>query len=97
VRPETDAFDAATALHQYHRAARELSRFCESGLHVEMTEGVIQLMAEQGDEIDWWARGEPRQREEWRSLPERCRRAATPSASRTGMGVRGAAMGGATR
>ena len=59
---EIDAFESDTALHQYHRGARELWRFCGSGLHIESVDRTIQVNAERGEDVGWWARGEPRRR-----------------------------------
>lgn len=56
---EIDAFAADASLWQYHRAARELWKFCGSGGHVEYTDGTIQFITERGEDIDWWARGDP--------------------------------------
>lgn len=60
---ELDAFEVNEVIHQYHRATRKLWTFCElSGSRAEITAHVIQRMADEGETIDWWERGEPRRR-----------------------------------
>jgi hypothetical protein len=57
---EQDAFEVDAAIHQFHRAARQLWSFCaQSGTQVESTAHLIQRMANDGDAIDWWQRGAP--------------------------------------
>ncbi|RSD13133.1 hypothetical protein [Amycolatopsis eburnea] len=48
-------------IHQYHRATRKLWTFCElSGSRAEITAHAIELMADEGETIDWWERGASR-------------------------------------
>ncbi len=50
-----DVHHADEAIHHYHRAARELWKFCfGAGLDVEI---VARLIDDQPHSIDWWARG----------------------------------------
>ncbi|WP_329408167.1 hypothetical protein OG563_38270 [Nocardia vinacea] len=57
---EQDAFEVDAAIHQFHRAARQLWSFCaQSGTQVESTAYLIERMANDGDGIDWWQRGAP--------------------------------------
>ena len=58
---EIDAFELDDLIHRYKRSARELWKFCE------LTGGgaaawAIEDARERGEEIDWWAAGEPRRR-----------------------------------
>ncbi|MDQ3880899.1 MAG: hypothetical protein M3295_07500 [Chloroflexota bacterium] len=56
---EVDAFDLDELVHRYKRSARELWKFC----NVSRSETVAWLIndaREQGEEVDWWAAGEPR-------------------------------------
>jgi hypothetical protein len=58
-----DAFEVDEVIHHYHRAARKLWTFCDqSGAAVEITAYAIKRMADEGETIDWWDRGEPRRR-----------------------------------
>lgn len=62
---EIDAYDVDAALDRYHRAARELWKFCWSnggGTHVEIAADVLDRMATDGETIDWWERSGARQR-----------------------------------
>lgn len=62
---ELDAFEVDQLIHQYHRGAQELWKFCwASGgaAHLEFVADTIQRQADQGRVTDWWQRGAPRQR-----------------------------------
>jgi len=56
-RGELDTFGADRALFQYARAAKELWKFCNLG-DPELVAGLIR----DGQSVDWWERGRPRQR-----------------------------------
>lgn len=60
---DVDAYDVDETIHQYHRAARELWKFCWAGsaAQVELVTYALDRLAEDGDAIDWWQRGAPRQ------------------------------------
>ncbi|WP_428342885.1 hypothetical protein [Mycobacterium sp.] len=61
---EVDAFTVDETIHHYHRAARELWKFCCSGgggSHIEMIAHILNQMATDGETIDWWERVSPRQ------------------------------------
>jgi hypothetical protein len=63
---EIDAYDVDEAIHHYHRAARELWKFCWSGgggNHTELIAGVLDRMATDGESINWWDRVAPLQRD----------------------------------
>ena len=63
---ELDAYDVDDAIHQYHRAARELWKFCwstGSGIHVEFAADTLDRMAADGETIDWWDLATPRRRD----------------------------------
>jgi hypothetical protein len=62
---EIDAHAVDEAIHQYHRAARELWKFCWSsggGLDVEFIAQVIDEQTAKNAAPDWWQRGAPRPR-----------------------------------
>ncbi len=62
---EIDAYSLDDTIHHYHRAARELWKFCFSGgagTHSEITAHLLETMDTDGDTIDWWERATPRQR-----------------------------------
>ena len=59
-----DVHDVDEVIHQYHRAARELWKFCWSGGvggHIEIVARLIEQPIEH-EEVDWWQRGAPRER-----------------------------------
>jgi hypothetical protein len=62
---EIDAYAVDETIHHYHRAARELWKFCWSsgGTHLEMIAHLLDRMATDGETINWWDRVAPRQRE----------------------------------
>jgi len=47
-------------IHRYRRSARELWKFCV--LQTDSAAWAIEDARDRGDEIDWWAAGEPRRR-----------------------------------
>lgn len=59
-----DVFEVHEIIHQYHRAAGELWKFCWAGggSHVRMAAQLIEERAASGEFIDWWERGAPKQR-----------------------------------
>src|SRR5438552_18619222 len=60
-----DAYGVDEAIHQYHRAARELWKFCWAGGGGAHTEFIAHLIDEQTTDAhatDWWQRGTPPQR-----------------------------------
>jgi hypothetical protein len=61
-RTDCDAEQMDSALHQYHRATRELWKFCwaRGGSHLELVAGLI---TDSVAPTDWWQRGVPRRRE----------------------------------
>jgi hypothetical protein len=63
---EIDAYTVDATIHHYHRAARELWKFCWSGgggAHIEIIAHVLDRMATDGETINWWERVAPRQRD----------------------------------
>ena len=56
---ELDTFELDDLIHRYKRSARELWTFWCLG---ESAAWAIEDARERGDEIDWWAAGEPRRR-----------------------------------
>jgi len=62
---EIDAYALDETIHHYHRAARELWKFCFSGgggTHSEIIAHLLEKMNTDGDTIDWWERATPGQR-----------------------------------
>jgi hypothetical protein len=62
---EIDAYAVDETIHHYHRAARELWKFCCSGgggTHIEMIAHLLDQMATDGEHINWWERGTPQHR-----------------------------------
>jgi hypothetical protein len=62
-RTDGDAEQVNAALYQYHRAARELWKFCWAeggGSHLEF---VAILIEDSAPPVDWWQRGTPRRAE----------------------------------
>jgi hypothetical protein len=62
---EIDAYDVDETIHHYHRAVRELWKFCWStggGAHIEIVDHTLDLVATEGETIDWWERAMPRRR-----------------------------------
>jgi hypothetical protein len=56
---ERDAFALDDLIHRYKRSARELWKFCSRG---ESAAWAIEDARGRGEEIDWWAAGEPSRR-----------------------------------
>jgi hypothetical protein len=52
-----------SALYQYHRAARELWKFCWAGGGAPHLEFVASLIDDLATPVDWWQRGTPRRPE----------------------------------
>ncbi len=62
---EQDAYEVDETIHQYHRAARELWKFCWGagvGTDIELRARALESMAAEGEQVDWWQRGAPRER-----------------------------------
>jgi hypothetical protein len=55
-----DAFELDDLIHRYKRSARELWEFWAN--RPEAVAWAIDDARRRGDEIDWWAAGEPRRR-----------------------------------
>jgi hypothetical protein len=54
---EVDAYTVDETIHPYHRAARELWKFCwsgGSGTHSEMIAHILARMETDGEIINWW-------------------------------------------
>ena len=63
---EIDAYAVDESIHHYHRAARELWKFCWSGgggTHTELIAHLLDQMTTDGEPINWWEQVTPRQRE----------------------------------
>jgi len=63
---EIDAYIVDETIHHYHRAARELWKFCwsgDGGTHIEIIAHVLDRMATDGETINWWERVAPRRRD----------------------------------
>jgi nucleoid-associated protein YejK len=60
---EVDAYTVDETIHHYHRAARELWKFCWSGggTHLEMIAAILDQRTTDGEAINWWERVSPRQ------------------------------------
>jgi len=54
-----DAEQMNTALYQYHRAARELWKFCWAEGGGSQLEFVARLIDDPAPPVDWWQRGTP--------------------------------------
>ena len=70
---EHDAYAVDEVLHQYSRAARELWKFCwlpGGGAGAERTARLLRDMAAEGDSVDWWQLGAPRDRDAQRASGE---------------------------
>lgn len=56
---EIDAYVMDETIHHYHRAARELWKFCFArggGTHAELIADVLDRMTASAEAIDWWER-----------------------------------------
>lgn len=63
---EIDAYTVDETIHHYHRAARELWKFCwsgGSGTHTELVAHLLDQMATDGQTINWWEQATPRKRQ----------------------------------
>ena len=58
---ELDAFELDELIHRYKRSAKELWKFCSLN-RAESAVWMLEDARKQGDELDWWAAGEPRRR-----------------------------------
>ena len=56
---EIDAFDLDELIHRYKRSTKELWKFCNLS-RPETAAWMLEDAREQGEEVDWWAAGEPR-------------------------------------
>lgn len=57
---EIDIHDVDEIIHHYHRAARELWKFCWSnggGAHAEVVAYALDRMTSDNETIDWWVQG----------------------------------------
>lgn len=60
---ELDAYAVDQTIHTYHRATRELWKFCWSaggGRNIEIVAHALDRMDSDGEAIDWWERVAPR-------------------------------------
>jgi hypothetical protein len=60
---DVDAYTVDETIHHYHRAARELWKFCWSGgggTHIEMVAHILDRMTTDGETINWWESVSPR-------------------------------------
>jgi hypothetical protein len=57
---QIDAFEVDDLIHGYKRSARELWKFCAN--RPESIAWAIEDARSGGEQIDWWAAGEPRRR-----------------------------------
>jgi hypothetical protein len=56
---EVDAYAVDETIHQYHRAAQELWKFCWSGgvgANIEIVARTLEQLTEAGETVDWWER-----------------------------------------
>ena len=59
---EVDADTVDETIHQYHRAAQELWKFCWSGgvgANIEIVARTLQQLTEAGETVDWWSASPP--------------------------------------
>lgn len=60
---QIDAYGVDETIHHYHRAARELWKFCWAsggGSHLEMVAGALERWSVGGEAVDWWEQAAPR-------------------------------------
>jgi hypothetical protein len=62
-RTDGDADQMDSDLYQYHRAARELWKFCWAAGGGSQTEFVAGLIDDSAAPLDWWQHGMPRRPE----------------------------------
>jgi hypothetical protein len=56
---EVDAYAVDETIHQYHRAAQELWKFCWSGgvgANTEIVARTLEQLTEARETVDWWER-----------------------------------------
>jgi hypothetical protein len=56
---EVDAYAVDETIHQYHKAAQELWKFCWSGgvgANIEIVARTLEQLTEAGETVDWWER-----------------------------------------
>jgi hypothetical protein len=56
---EVDAYAVDETIHQYHRAAQELWKFCWSGgvgSNIEIVARTLEQLTEAGETVEWWER-----------------------------------------
>ena len=54
---EVDAYAVDETIHQYHRAAQELWKFCWCGgvgANMEIVARTLEQLTEAGEPVDWW-------------------------------------------
>jgi hypothetical protein len=56
---DDDVEQMDSALYQYHRASRELWKFCWAGGGASHLEFVASLIDDAATPVDWWQRGTP--------------------------------------
>ena len=62
---ELDTAKVDEVIYQYHRAARELWKFClAGGADLDYIADTITQHQNEGRAIDWWQRGAPRNRKD---------------------------------
>jgi hypothetical protein len=60
---ELEVHDVDEAIHRYHKASRELWKFCfrgGSGGYAETVAATLELLTAEGERPDWWAAAERR-------------------------------------
>jgi hypothetical protein len=63
---ELDVHDVDEVIHRYHKATRELWKFCfrgGSGAYAETVAATLENLTEEGERPDWWAAAERRRRD----------------------------------
>ena len=58
---EIDGFELDELIHRFKGSARELWKFCNVN-RPETVAWLIEDAHQEGEEVDWWAAGEPRRR-----------------------------------
>jgi hypothetical protein len=62
---DIDVYAVDETIYQFHRASRELEKFCwgmGSGTHVDFIASLIDEDEANGSRRDWWELGKPRRR-----------------------------------
>jgi len=60
---EIDVHDVDELIHRYHKATRELWKFCfrgGSGAYLETVAATLERLTAEGERPDWWAAAERR-------------------------------------